>query len=310
MRQPAYDDGPSFQRLFRWHNWSWTMVVLAINIAVFLVKCALPPESVAARYYWDMALSLDGIKHGYLWQLLTYQFMHGSFWHIFFNCWAIFVFGRILEPLVGARNFLIIFLCSGVLGGVCQVLTSYLLPDFFPDSSVVGASAGAFGLVAAFAALFPERELTMLLFFVIPITMRAKTLLIISAALALGGMVFPSVFDHILGGNIANAAHLGGMLFGLVYVRKIVLGHWFSGGFRPPGVRNPIPPSYPDAPVEKSPTFWRAKPAKFEAELSPDELLKTQVDPILDKISAHGLHSLTAREREILEKASGKIAKR
>jgi hypothetical protein len=62
--------------------------------------------------------------------------------------------------------------------------------------------------------------------------------------------------------------------------------------------------------VQKSPAFWRAKPAKFEADLSPDELLKTQVDPILDKISAHGLHSLTAREREILERASGKIAKR
>lgn len=317
MRQPAYDDGPSFSRLFRMHKWSWTIVILAVNVLVFLVECAVSPRPFDLRpdylssYYPYMALSLEGIQHGYVWQLVTYQFMHASFLHIFFNCWAIFVFGRILEPLLGARNFLIIYLSSGVMGGLVQVLTSYLFPQWFPDAAVVGASAGAFGLVAAFAALFPERELTMLLFFVIPFTMRAKTLLIVSAALALGGIALPGLFDRLLGGNVANAAHLGGMLFGLVYVRKVILGGWFGGGgAQGLGSGNPAPPHYPDAPVAKPPAFWRSKPGKAEVELSADELLKTQVDPILDKISAHGLHSLTTREREILEKASGKLAKR
>ena len=191
-------------------------------------------------------------------------------------------------------------------------MSDFRYAQVFGDAtaSVVGASAGAFGLVAAFAALFPERELTMLLFFVIPVTMRAKTLLIGSAALALAGIAWPSFFGWILGGNVANAAHLGGMLFGLVYVRHVILGRRFGGGFPGPGRASPTPPRSPDAPAAKPPAFWRSKPGKVEVELSADELLKTQVDPILDKISAHGLHSLTAREREVLEKASGKMAKR
>lgn len=318
MRQPAYDDGPSFSRLLRMSNWSWTIAILVVNVAIFLLECALSPQPLAlhpdnlSNYYPYVALSLDGIKHGYLWQLLTYQFMHASFLHIFFNCWAIFVFGRILEPMLGARNFLIVYFSSGVLGGICQVLASLFLPQLFGDgtATVVGASAGAFGLVAAFAALFPDRELTMLLFFVIPVTMRAKTLLIISMVLALGGMALPGLFDRLLGGNVANAAHLGGMIFGLVYVREIILGKWFRGGASGSGKTGPIQPRNPDGAAPKSPLFWRSKPRDAEEELSTDELLKTQVDPILDKISAHGLHSLTAREREILEKASGKVAKR
>jgi len=318
MRQPAYDDGPSFSRLLKMSNWTWTIVILAVNVAVFLLECAVSPQPLAfhpdylSNYYPYVALSLDGIKHGYVWQFLTYQFMHASFLHIFFNCWAIFVFGRILEPLLGARNFLIVYFSSGVLGGICQVLASLFLPQLFGDgsASVVGASAGAFGLVAAFAALFPDRELTMLLFFVIPVTMRAKTLLIASVALALGGMALPGIFDRVLGGNVANAAHLGGMIFGLVYVREVILSRRFRSGSSGPGKTSSNPPQNPDGPVAKSPSFWRSKPRTAEEELSADELLKTQVDPILDKISAHGLHSLTAREREILEKASGKMAKR
>jgi membrane associated rhomboid family serine protease len=310
MRQPAYDDGPEFSRLFRWPGWSLTLVLVLVNVAVFLIECACSRQPLSfqptnASLINNFALSLDGIEHGAVWQLLTYQFMHASFWHILFNCWAIYIFGRILESVLGARHFLFIMISSGVVGGLFQVFAAYLWPQF--DGPVVGASAGAFGLVAAFATLFPERELTILLFFVIPVRMRAKTLLIFSAVLALGGILFPDVFNTILGGNVANAAHLGGMCTGVFYVRKIIQGRWFGGhGFGRPAP----PPRDPVAPTAAPPAFWRSKPVKTSVELSPEELLKTQVDPILDKISAHGLQSLSAREREILEKASARMAKR
>jgi membrane associated rhomboid family serine protease len=317
MRQPAYDDGPLFGRLFRWPRWSWTLGLVLVNVAAFLVECAFssrpmdlrPAETDPAFFSNYLALSLNGLYHGYVWQLITYQFLHATFWHILFNCWAIYVFGRVIEDLLGARNFILIMLSSGVVGGLFQVLSSLFWPQLFGDEMVptIGASAGAFGLVAAFAALFPERVLTLLLFLVIPIRMRAKTLLILSAVLALGGILFPDLFNFISGGHIANAAHLGGMLTGLLYVLVVIQGRGLGGL----GFVHPAPPSAPAAPAGTAPArVWRSRPGKPKGELSAEDLLKTQVDPILDKISAHGLNSLSAREREILEKASAKMAKR
>jgi membrane associated rhomboid family serine protease len=309
MRQPAYDDGSAFSHLFRWPRWSWTLALVLVNVVVFLFECAVSSHPLGLKpdnqfIYQYFALSLSGMSHGYVWQLLTYQFMHASFFHILFNCWAIYVFGRVIEEMLGVRHFLIIILSSGVVGGLVQVGTAFLWPQF--GGSVVGASAGAFGLVAAFSTLFPERELMILLFFVIPVRMRAKNLLIFSAVLALAGIVFPEFFNLILGGNVANAAHLGGMTSGLLYVLVIIQGRWL----RPPESEHPAPPRA-DAPAAAPSSFWRSKPAQSSGvELSAEELLKTQVDPILDKISAHGLQSLSAREREILEKASAKMAKR
>jgi len=152
---------------------------------------------------------------------------------------------------------------------------------------VVGASACAFGLVAAFALIFPERELTMLIFFVIPVHLRAQTLLIISAVLAVAGIAFPM-------DNVANAAHLGGMAMGWFFVRKILQGDWsrLTGALRPAEKFVPRRPTLEPLP--------KKEPADFVA---------SEVDPILDKISAHGIQSLTPREREILETARNRITR-
>ena len=84
--------------------------------------------------------------------------MHAGLLHIFFNSLAIYVFGREIEAVLGSKKFLILFLSAGVIGGLVQELTALVWPDLF-GLPVVGASAGAFGLVAAFAMLFPERRI-------------------------------------------------------------------------------------------------------------------------------------------------------
>jgi membrane associated rhomboid family serine protease len=226
-----------------------------------------------------------------VWQLVTYQFMHAGWLHWLLNSWAIYVFGRELESMLGGRRFLALVFSSGIVGGVFQVLTAMVWPALF-GGQVVGASACAFGLVAAFAMIFPERELTMLIFFIIPVRMRAKTLLIFSAVLAVAGIVFS---ESILGGNVANAAHLGGMAMGWFYVKKIMKN-----------------PALIDAVEERQiipPKLVRKKTVLPE-EKSAGEFLESEVDPILDKISAHGLHSLTTRERAVLEAARKKMAQR
>ena len=297
MRQPEYDDSgwrPRFQP-----RWSWTVILLATYGAMFvaeLVAQKLFPNNHFLHGYsllttdglltlpGYLPLSLDGLAHGYVWQLVTYQFMHAGFWHLLLNCWAIYTFGRELEALLGGKKFLALMFSSGIVGGVFQILVALVWPQLF-GGPVVGASACAFGLVAAFALIFPERELTMLIFFVIPVHLRAQTLLIISAVLAVAGIAFPM-------DNVANAAHLGGMAMGWFFVRKILQGDWsrLTGALRPAEKISPRRPTLEPLP--------KKEPADF---------LESEVDPILDKISAHGIQSLTPREREILETAHNHI---
>lgn len=288
MRQPAYRE----RRL------SYTVQLLIVCAVVFVIECIFcgyPPMFSDGNLF---ALSVDGIKHGYLWQLLTYQFMHGGLMHILLNAWAIYIFGTAIEETLGGKNFLILFLTSGAIGGLVQVLFGFIWPDFF-GGSVVGASAGAFGLVAAFALLFPERELTLLLFFVLPLRLTAKALLIGSAALAVFGLFIHS-------DNVANAAHIGGMLTGIVFIRQFIQGRWPDWKFPS---RRAAPRKLVAARTGKGES-WRAPAGKSDEELSAEEFLQKEVDPILDKISAQGIQSLTQREREILEQARAKITKR
>ena len=128
------------------------------------------------------------------------------------------------------------YFVSGVVGGLLQILFAALMPGNEADASVVGASAGAFGLVAGFTVLYPNQRLLLLLFFVIPLAMRARTLLWLSIALAALGMVYPYLkpFAHahlpaklqpdLLFDNIGHAAHLGGIVTGLIITRWMKRG--------------------------------------------------------------------------------------
>jgi membrane associated rhomboid family serine protease len=288
---------------------SATVTLLIINIAAFLLQLFLPrflPVSVAARFDDYFPLSADGLRHGYIWQLITFQFMHANWMHLFGNCLAIFVFGREVEEALGRKNFLTLYFSSGVIGGLLQALGGVLLGMNFERyhnlaAPVVGASAGAFGLTAAYALLFPDRVL--LLFLIIP--MRAKYLLLLSALATIWDLVFPE--RSVMGANVADAAHLGGMLTGILFVRYAV--HWHLQW--PQLNRRQSRPMrrLVNVPSQKSALWGRTKDV-IEEELPPEEFLSKEVDPILDKISAQGIQSLTERERKILEKARAKITKR
>ena len=296
MRQPENDDSRWMPRFHL--RWSWTVALLAAYAVVFVLEILLSPaprllipgNAFCNEYF---ALSRTGLEHGYVWQLVTYQFMHAGWMHLLLNGWAIYTFGRELEIELGAKRFLALMFSSGIVGGVFQMVTAILWSGMF-GGAVVGASACAFGLVAVFALVYPERELTLLIFFVIPVQMRAKTLLIFSAVLAVAGIIFS---ESIFGGNIANAAHLGGMAMGWFFVRKILPGRWaqLAGAVR----------TFPSFRKNNSTGSSRPPMEKSAAEIVADE-----VDPILDKISAHGIQSLTARERAVLEAARKKLAPR
>jgi membrane associated rhomboid family serine protease len=281
---------------------SATLMLVIANAVVFVVQSLIERSPTLADYYYYYgALSLEGLKHGFVWQLLTYQFMHAGLLHIVCNCWAIYVFGLAVESALGRKQFLTLYFASGVIGGLVQVLA-----DFLPFGSfggpVVGASAAGFGLVAAFAMLFPDRVL--LLFFIIPV--RAKWLLLLCGGLALAGIVVPP--GNAPGAvHVADAAHLGGMLTGILFIRYALQWDWHWPKFRraqPSPVRRLARVPSPKA------SFWAKAKSAPEEELAPEDFLSKEVDPILDKITAHGIQSLTERERRILEAARERMAKR
>ena len=288
MRQPVYHE----PRI------SFTIALLIVNALVFLVQLlvaqSLRGPEIEQKYF---ELSLDGLRSGYVWQLLTFQFMHAGWLHLIFNSLAIFFFGRSVETVLGRGRFLAVYFSSGVVGGVMQMLFALLVPKYF-DAPVVGASAGAYGLVATFAVINWTEQFTLLLFYFIPLKVQGKTLFWGSLVLVLIGMAD-------LSSGVANAAHLGGILTGYFYVRQIVEGRWSRSNFP---ARRPEPRDLAAVSKNKG-KFWSSAVETGE-EFSTDEFLQKEVDPILDKISAHGIQSLTAREREILEKARAKMQRR
>jgi membrane associated rhomboid family serine protease len=295
MRRPSF--GP--QR-------SATVGLIITIIAAFIVQQILQRSS-SFQIDTYLALSLSGLKQGYVWQFLSFQFLHGGWLHLAGNCLVIFFLGRPVEDALGRKSFLTLYFASGVVGGLCQALAGVLAGAinlqphaFYFSAPVVGASAGAFGISAAFALLFPDQIL--LLFMIIP--MRAKFLLWLSIALAAWGVAFPN--NSPFGQHVADVAHLGGILAGFIFVRYAV--HWH---FQWPQLnRHARPPIRRLVKVHSQKPGWGRDKAIVEEDLPPEEFLSKEVDPILDKISAHGIQSLTERERRILKTAGSKMGKR
>jgi membrane associated rhomboid family serine protease len=282
------------------------MVLLAVNVAIFILQSVLQYwwYRTYLSFFYFLALSQTGLAHGYIWQLITYQFMHGGMLHLLVNMLVVFFFGRAVEDALGSKALLRVYLFSGIVGGLVQMLYQVVMTKIgaaHMGGGVVGASASGLGLLAAYAALFPHREITLLLFFFIPVTLRARTLLLIFTGLAIFGMIVPM-------GNVAEAAHLGGIVTGLAYIHWIVQGTgWPSLERFKPAARRPR--VLVSAPFPKKP-FWQRTKGTETDDLPPAEFISREVDPILDKISAYGIQSLTDRERRILEAARAKMAKR
>src|SRR5580693_1885324 len=156
---------------------------------------------------------------GAVWQLFTYLFLHdlGSVWHILFNMLTLWMFGAPIEETWGTRRFLQYYFICGIGAGVCVVLANLAFGD--PYQRTIGASGAIYGLLLAFGMLFPNQ--TVLLSFLFPI--KAKYMVMIFGAIA-----FMSSFQT--GSTVSNLAHLGGMLFGFVYM-KTQFGARKSGGF-------------------------------------------------------------------------------
>ncbi|RTL33944.1 MAG: rhomboid family intramembrane serine protease [Burkholderiales bacterium] len=180
-----------------------TQALILINVAMFCLDEAF--GSGAIRYY----LELWPLQSGNFlpWQLVSYAFLHGSIEHLFFNMLALWMFGSELERVWGARRYLEFLLASVVAAAATQMLTSFVGGWGNP---MVGASGGIYGLLLAYAMMFPNRVIMPLF---PPIPMKVKYYVLAFGLLEL----FLSWKDTTSG--IAHFAHLGGMLGGWLMIR-------------------------------------------------------------------------------------------
>ena len=188
-----------------------TRALIIANVAVFLLQSngfALV-ESFAL---WPPA-SGDFASPGFApWQLVTYSFLHGSFSHILFNMFGLYMFGSEVERLFGSRFYLTYYIASVIAAGLTHLAVTALIGG--PPIPVVGASGGIYGLLLAFGVYFPHRTVVLL---IPPIPMKARTFVVVFAIVELVFGVTGTA------SGVAHFAHLGGMLGGwlmIVYRRR------------------------------------------------------------------------------------------
>jgi len=170
------------------------------------------------------------VTHGFIWQLVTYSFLHGGLWHVLMNMLTLWMFGSQEEQDWGSRRFLEYYLFCVVGAALVTIGVAYLGWGMTPETATKGASGGVYGLLIAFGMLYGDRELFM---FPIPIAIKAKYLVGILIFIVLISGVQPSQ------GGVANFAHLGGLFFGFLYLKLLPRrGLSFAATERYFGLRN------------------------------------------------------------------------
>ena len=289
--------------------------LLIINILMYLATITF------SRFNIDLTdiLGLHFFKASdfRIYQIVTYMFMHVNFGHLFFNMFALWMFGNTLENLWGSKRFLLFYMVCGIGAGLCQELVQYIqyatslaqyetvnlggshiitMDSYLNMMTTVGASGAIYGLLLAFGMMFPNSMIYF--YFLIPI--KAKWFVIGYAVLEL----ITGLGGH---DNVAHFAHLGGMLFGLLLIL-----YWKKN------------PAGPNKNFRKWKDIFRSWKQKSNLKYTPYEEVREEprmprsdeeynrqraekerdVDAILDKISKSGYGSLTQEEKDFLFKNS------
>jgi len=191
--------------------------LIALNAGIYLLRLLLPPlhlDEVEAFIQQYLFLRPHDVVHGHIYQLVTYGFLHGNFWHLFFNMLMLWMFGSMLEIPWGSRKFWEFYLFGVVGAGLGTVILAYTIGSVIhltPSIPTIGASGGIYAIFMAAAMLFGDQEVFM---FPFPVAIRLKYMVGILAFIALAGALGDT-------GATANAAHLSGLLFGYLYLKFV-----------------------------------------------------------------------------------------
>ena len=271
----------------------WTrviMILIIVNVTVFIIQLLF--STISSQWgvpTMGMSPETDGVVHHvelgpdrfttlfwlyqplaigklWLWQFVTYMFLHSVSdpWHIIFNMLVLWMFGSEVEKAMGTRRFLTMYFTAGIFAGIFGCL-------FTPNNPILGASGAIFAVEIAFAMFYPNATI---IFFVFPI--KAKYLVTIFAGITVFNCLMPT------GGNVAHFAHLGGLLYGFLFIR--------------------YEPRFTNFIISR-------QNQQKENEYRKEEEVRKVVDALLDKVNRTGMKSLTRRERSYLKNASKRYRK-
>lgn len=249
----------------------WVLRLLVANVVVYLLQGGLPPAIVNSLVLVPALLPVRP------WTVLTYQFLHGSFWHLGFNMLALFFFGPRLEARMGGGRFLGLYLVSGFGGAALSVFT--------PWAGIIGASGAVFGVLLAFARYYPRERIY--IWGILPV--EARFLVIFLAAFSLW-----AGFSGAQAG-VAHFAHLGGFVGGWIFLR---LHERYSAAnrFR----RKVEAAAAPARPASSDLRRWKEVDS---SRLHP--LNREEFERVLAKAEALGVGALSLQERAFMERVSG-----
>jgi len=236
--------------------------ILISNVAIFILQQVMPELT------WVLGLVPAHFTSEFpnlLYQPVTYMFLHGSFGHIFFNMFVLWMFGTEIEFAWNSKVFGRFYLLAGLSGAILTLIV-------YPSQAIptIGASAGIYGVLIAYWMMFPNRMLY--IYFLFPVKVKW----------AIPGMMLIGFLFS--GGNVAHMAHLGGIIFAFAYLKTD--WRFFSLKSKIKTLR------------------YKRQEVKLEKNRQQAEVIMKKVDAILDKINAEGIDKLTNEERKFLEQAS------
>jgi membrane associated rhomboid family serine protease len=268
-----------------------TKNLLIINVLAYVASLVLEMRGIELAVWGGLHYFESPFFRFY--QFVTYLFLHGSFTHLFFNMFALWMFGCVIERVWGAQKFLLYYLVCGIGAGLCQELVQYAMDSY---SLTIGASGAVYAILLAFGMTFPEERIFI---FPLPVPIKAKWFVCFYAGIELFLAVSAA------GDGVAHMAHLGGMLFGFLLIRywqrhpgrdfDMSNGRQFFDRMK----RN----------FEQRQGSRRQEPRSGTKEADMEynarkRANQEEIDRILDKIRKSGYDSLTKEEKQRLFDAS------
>jgi membrane associated rhomboid family serine protease len=256
------------------------LVVAVVNVIMFFAGIDHDTVNVSLRYL--MLPAHLGTLLRQPWSILSYMFLHDGFLHILFNMLWLFWIGNILHEYIGNRKVYEAYFGGGLAGAILFLVCMNIFPVFSSSVSItyaLGASAGVLGVVIAAATLLPNYPINLMLFGAV----RLKYLALVTVILDVISIPLNNAGGHI--------AHIGGAIFGFVYIKYLYQDKYLLPAF----IRNLFEKK------SKVKIHYRSNDRRNEANAKPSQ---EEIDFILDKISKSGYDSLSKKEKEQLFKAS------
>jgi membrane associated rhomboid family serine protease len=277
----------------------WSATAWTLGVLVFVFILGLIEQSAGVHFLGWAPLDESNLRP---WQPLTHLLIHDGFWHLLGNGLVLWWTGRLVENDYGKKTYFLVLIGGALTGAILWWVTGLGGPQ---QSGLMGISAGVYALMMVALLDKPDHSITLLLFFFIPVTLRVRWLIILTAVFTLVSYMFSELPDRhhwnawhaAWDSSIAHSAHLGGLIFGWLAFRRLQQTNLYVSGT-----------SYSVSP--NSPSKFSPGHSTTDSDVASNtsrNQAKIDLDVLLDKISASGFGSLTPEEKRKLEELSARL---